>query len=128
MGGSNRPLRDDAPRAVKAYLAAREDSYPWLFISQSRRTKFHMPGRLSRPAAHLVIKKYLRMLCPESALRRTATLIQRCSIAKPINWESGRTKTVQEWLGHTSVAHTRAYIDAEDSCEKANELVAGLDI
>ncbi len=128
VGGSTRPLRDNARQAVKAYLAAREDSYPWLFISQSRRTKFRMPGPLSRSAAHLVIKKYLRMIYAESALRRTATRILRCSIAKLINRESGRTKTAQEWLGHTSAAHTRAYIGAEDYGEKANEVVARLDI
>jgi hypothetical protein len=41
---------------------------------------------------------------------------------------SGRIETAQEWLGHTSAAHTRAYIDAEDYREKANGIVAGLDI
>ena len=35
---------------------------------------------------------------------------------------------VQEWLGHSSTAHTRAYIDAEDYREKANGVVAALDI
>ena len=34
----------------------------------------------------------------------------------------------QEWLGHTSTAHTRAYIDGEDYREKANGVVAALDI
>ena len=34
----------------------------------------------------------------------------------------------QEWLGHTSTAHTRAYIDAEDYREKANGVVAELDM
>jgi hypothetical protein len=37
-------------------------------------------------------------------------------------------ETAQEWLGNTSTAHTRAYIDAEDYQEKANGVVAGLDI
>jgi len=40
----------------------------------------------------------------------------------------GGIETTQEWLGHTSTAHTRAYIDAEDYREKANGVVAGLDI
>jgi integrase/recombinase XerD len=123
-----RALRDDAREAVKAYLATREDSYPWLFISQSRRTKFHMPGPLSRSAAHLIIKKYLGMIYPESVLQRTATHVLRRSIAKLINRKTGRIETAQEWLGHTSTAHTRAYIDAEDYREKANGVVASLDI
>jgi hypothetical protein len=41
---------------------------------------------------------------------------------------TGRIETAQEWLGHSSTAHTRAYIDAEDYREKANGVVAGLDI
>ncbi len=123
-----RTLRDDAREAVKAYLATREDSYPWLFISQSRRTKFHMSGPLSRSAAHLIIKKYLRMMYPESILYGTATHVLRRSIAKLINRKTGRIETAQEWLGHTSTSHTRRYIDAEEFREKANGVVAALDI
>jgi hypothetical protein len=37
-------------------------------------------------------------------------------------------ETEQEWLGHTSTAHTRAYTEAEDYRKKANGVVAGLDI
>jgi len=33
--------------AVTAFLASRIDSYPWLFISQSRRTEFRVPSPLS---------------------------------------------------------------------------------
>ena len=121
-------LREDARGAVKAYLATRHDSYPWLFISQSRRTKFHMPGPLSRSAAHLIIKKYLGMIYPETVIQGTATHVLRRSIAKLINRKSGRIETAQDWLGHSSTAHTRAYIDAEDYREKANGVVAGLDI
>jgi integrase len=123
-----RALRDDAREAVKAYLATRQDSYPWLFISRSRRTKFHLPGPLSRSAAHLIIKKYLRMIYPASLIQGAATHVLRRSIAKLINRKTGRIETVQEWLGHASTALTRAYIDAEDNREKANGVVAGLDI
>ena len=123
-----RTLRDDAREAVKAYLATRQDSYPWLFISQSRRTKFHTPGPLSRSAAHLVIKKYLAMIYPASLIQGTATHVLRRSIAKLINRKTGRIETAQEWLGHSSTVHTRAYIDAEDIREKANGVVAALDI
>jgi len=123
-----RTLRDDARDAVKAYLATRQDSCPWLFISQSRRTKFHTPGPLSRSAVHLIIKKYLRLIYPDSVLQRTSTHVLRRSIAKLINRKTGRIETAQEWLGHSSTTHTRAYIDAEDYREKANGVVAGLDI
>ena len=34
----------------------------------------------------------------------------------------------QPLLGHTSPAHTRAYIDAEDYRKKANGVIAGLDL
>ena len=49
-------------------------------------------------------------------------------IVKLINRKTGRIETAQEWLGHSSTAHTRAYIDAEDIREKANGVVAALDI
>jgi integrase/recombinase XerD len=123
-----RSLRDDARAAIKAYLGTRQDSYPWLFISQSRRTKFLVPGALTRSAVHLIIKKYLAMIYPDSIVQGSATHVLRRSIAKLINRKTGRIETAQEWLGHTSTAHTRAYIDAEDYREKANGVVAGLDI
>ena len=69
-----------------------------------------------------------RMIHPESVIRGTAAHVLRRSIAKLINRKTGRIETAQEWLGHTSTAHTRAYIDEEDYREKANGVVAGLDI
>ena len=60
-------------------------------------------------------------------LQAKATIL-RCSIAKLINRKTGRIETAQEWLGHSSTSHTRAYIDAEDYREKANGVVAALDI
>jgi integrase/recombinase XerD len=124
----DRAIRDDARDAVGEYLKTRQDSHPWLFVSQSRRTKFHIPGPLTRSAAHLIVKKYLGLLYPASLIQGTATHVLRRSIAKLINRKTGRIETAQEWLGHTSTAHTRAYIDAEDYREKANGVVAGLDI
>jgi integrase/recombinase XerD len=124
----DRTLREDAREAVGEYLKRRQDSLPWLFISQSRRTKFHVPGPLTRSAAHLILKKYLAMIYPASLIQGTATHVLRRSIAKLINRKTGRLETAQEWLGHSSTAHTRAYIDAEDYREKANGVVAGLDI
>jgi site-specific recombinase XerD len=124
----DRILREDAREAVRDYLAIRNDSHPWLFISQSRRTKFLAPNPLTRSAAHQIIKKYLDMIYPASLIQGTATHVLRRSVAKLINRKTGRIETAQEWLGHTSAAHTRAYIDVEDYKEKANEAVAGLDI
>jgi integrase len=123
-----RSLRDDAREAVKAYLATRQDSHPWLLISQSPRTKFDTPGPLTRSAAHLIIKKYLRMIYLASLIQGAATHVLRRSIAKLINRKTGRIKTAQEWRGYANTAHTRAYIDAEDYREKANGVVASLDI
>ena len=87
-----------------------------------------MPGPLSRSAAHLIVKKYLRMIYPESVIQGTATHVLRRSIAKLINRKTGRIETAQEWLGHSSTTHTRRCIDAEDYRERANGVVAGLDI
>jgi integrase len=87
------------------------------------------PARpLTRSAAHLIVKKCLGMIYPASLIQGTATHVLRRSIAKLINRKTGRIETAQEWLGHSSTAHTRAYIDAEDYREKANGVVAGLDI
>jgi len=123
-----RTLREDARQAVLDYIGTRTDTHPWLFISQSRRTKFVVPGPLTRSAAHLIVKKYLLMIYPASLIQGTATHVLRRSIAKLINRKTGRIETAQEWLGHSSTAHTRAYIDAEDYREKANGVVATLDI
>jgi integrase len=121
-------LRDDVREVVKAFLATGEDSYPSLFISRSRRTRFHMPGPLSRSSAHLIIKRYLRVFYPENVILGSATHVLRRSITKLINRRTGRNETTQEWLGHSSTSHTRAYIDAEDYREKENGVVAALDI
>jgi len=61
-------------------------------------------------------------------IQGTAADVLRRSIAKLINRKTGRIVTAQEWLGHTSTSYTRAYIDAEDYRERANGVVAGLDI
>ena len=61
-------------------------------------------------------------------IHATTTHVLRRSIAKLINRKTGRIETAPEWLGHTSTAHTRAYIDAENYPEKANGVVASLDI
>ena len=68
------------------------------------------------------------MIYPEILIQGSVTHVLGRSIAKLINRKSGRIETAQEWLGHTSTAHTRAYIDAEDYREKANGVVAALDI
>jgi site-specific recombinase XerD len=124
----DRTIREDAREAVRDYLTMRNDSYPWLFISQSCRTRFLVSGPLTRSAAHQIVKKYLAMIYPASLVQGTATHVLRRSIAKLINRKTGRIETAQEWLGHTSTAHTRSYIDAEDYREKANGAVAEPDI
>jgi integrase len=121
-------LRQDAREAIKAYLDTREDSYPWLFISQSSRSQYFVDGPLTRGAAHLIMKRYLTMIYPASLIRGAATHVLRRSIAKLISRKTGRIETVQEWLGHSSLAHTRVYIDADDYREKATEVVEKLDI
>ncbi len=60
----DRTMRQDAREAVGDYLKTCQDSYPWLFVSQSRRTKFHIPGPLTRSAAHMIVKKYFGMIYP----------------------------------------------------------------
>lgn len=92
----DRSLREEAREAVQDYLATRDDSHPWLFISQSRRTKFHVPGPLTRSAAHHIVKKYLRMMYPDSLIELTATHVLRRSVAKLINRKTGRIETAQE--------------------------------
>jgi integrase len=124
----DRSLREDAREAIQDYLATRDDSYPWLFISQSRRTKFHLPGHLTRSAAHHIVKKYLSMIYPASLIQGAATHVLRRSVAKLINRKTGRIEPAQEWLGHTTPANTRAYIDAENYRDKANGIVKDLDI
>ncbi len=65
------------------------------------------------------------MLCEKVVL---FAHILRQPNAKPTDRKTGRIETAQEWLGQSSTTHTRAYIDAEDYREKANGVVAALDI
>ena len=60
----DRAIREDAREAVAEYLKTRLDSHPWLFVSQSRRTKFHIPGPLTRSAAHLIVTVDPTAGCP----------------------------------------------------------------
>ncbi len=89
-------LREDERDAVVEYLKTRPDSLPWLFISQSPRTKFHVPGPLTRSAVHLIVKKYLTMIYPASLIQGTATHVLRRSIAELKNRKTGRIETAQE--------------------------------
>ena len=123
----DRTLREDAREAVADYLKTRQDSYPWLFISQSRRTKFHVPGPLTRSAAHLIVKKYLTMIYPASLIQGTATHVLRRSIAKLINRKTGRIETAQEWLGHSTPKTTAIYTHLTQAGEdKSRALMAPL--
>ncbi len=64
----------------------------------------------------------------ELVARRLAACVQVLGpVQSTYHWQ-GKIETAQEWLGHSSTTHTRRYIDAEDYREKANGVVAGLDI
>jgi len=124
----DRTLREDACEAVGEYLKTRRDSLPRLFISQSQRTKFHVTGPLTRSAAHLIVKKYLVSYSPRVWSRGPPHTFSAGRSQGLINCKTSRIETAQEWLGHSSTAHTRAYIEAEDYTEKANGVVAALDV
>lgn len=102
-GGRPRTLyiRGYARQAIQAYLAARADSNPALFVAHSRNAQ---NARLSATSAHNVVKHAVRALGLHSSLSahdfRHFRATQLLREGMPI-------EVVQEFLGHTDISTTR---------------------
>lgn len=102
-GGKGRVIhiRDYAQQAIRAYLAARSDSNPALFVAHSRNAS---SARLSVTSAHNVVKQAVKALGLHSALSAHDFRHFR---ATQLLREGMPLEVVQEFLGHADISTTR---------------------
>jgi len=100
LKGSNsgmHPIEGDELRAIRRYLSLRDDSLPWLFLSERR-------NRLSRFAINYLVGQTAaraNFACHPHCLRHS------CGYA--LADKGVDLRTIQEWLGHRSVEMTVRY-------------------
>jgi site-specific recombinase XerD len=104
-GKGNRPrtlyIRDYARQAIRAYLTARTDTNPALFVAHSRNAS---NARLSATSAHNVVKKAVKALGLHPSLSAHDFRHYR---ATQLLREGMPIEVVQEFLGHTDISTTR---------------------
>ena len=102
-GGKPRTLyiRDYARQAISAYLNARSDSNPALFVAHSRNAQ---DARLSATSAHNVVKRAVKALKLHHSLSAHDFRHYR---ATQLLREGMPIEVVQEFLGHTDISTTR---------------------
>jgi integrase/recombinase XerD len=105
MGKGGKPrvihIRNYAQQAIQAYLAARTDSNPALFVAHSRNTS---NARLSVTSAHNVVKQAVKALGLHSSLSAHDFRHFR---ATQLLREGMPLEVVQEFLGHADISTTR---------------------
>src|SRR5262245_23660133 len=91
-------IEGDELRAIRRYLALRQDSLPWLFLSERQR-------RLTRFAINYLVDR-------TAALAGFANLHPHClrhSCGYALADRGVDLRTIQEWLGHRSIEMTVRY-------------------
>lgn len=120
----DKPLREDCRKVIKAYLAHRADDNPFMFPPNAKTWNGEATrGPMSRMTAHRLFKHYLGYFYADDEMAGAATHTPRRSMGKIISETSGRVEPASEFLGHTSAASTRAYIDADSHRAKAENIV-----
>jgi type 1 fimbriae regulatory protein FimB len=100
LKGSNagmHPIEGDELRAIRRYLATRDDALPWLFVSERQ-------GKLSRFAVNYLVDRI--------AERAGFDLHPHClrhSCGYALAEKGVDLRTIQEWLGHRSIQMTVRY-------------------
>ena len=92
------PIAGDELRAIKRYLATRDDRLPWLFISE-RQTQ------LTREAVNYII----RIAGEEAKLGRVWPHMLRHSCGYYLADKGTDLRTMQDYLGHRDPKHTAHY-------------------
>jgi type 1 fimbriae regulatory protein FimB len=95
---SQQPLSGDELRALKRYLATREDKLPWLFVSERgcqmvRRAVNHMIAAAGKRAGLEAVHPHM--------------LRHSCGYALANRGQDFRL--IQDWLGHRDPKHTSRY-------------------
>jgi len=95
---SQQPLAGDELRALKRYLATREDKLPWLFVSERG-------GQMVRRAVnHMIAAAGLR-----AGLGKVHPHMLRHSCGYALANRGQDFRLIQDWLGHRDPKHTSRY-------------------
>jgi hypothetical protein len=101
LKGSNsgmHPIEGDELRAIRRYLATRNDGLPWLFVSERQ-------GRLTRFAVNYLVDRTAKAAGFENL--HPHCLRHSCGYA--LADKGVDLRTIQEWLGHRSIEMTVRY-------------------
>jgi site-specific recombinase XerD len=92
------PIAGDELRAIKRYLAAREDKLPWLFISER-------DTQLTRQAVNYIVAE----AAERSGLKNVHPHTLRHSCGYYLADKGTDLRTMQDYLGHRDPRHTVHY-------------------
>ncbi|MEY4749742.1 MAG: hypothetical protein RIQ60_1956 [Pseudomonadota bacterium] len=95
---TNQPLAGDEIRAVKAYLATRDDGLPWLFLSSQG-------GQMTRQNFNYLIAQ----AGERAGLGAVNPHMLRHSCGHALAEKGTDTRLMQDWLGHRDIRHTAHY-------------------
>jgi site-specific recombinase XerD len=92
------PIAGDELRAIKRYVATREDDLPWLFISERQ-------AQLTRQAVNYIV----RVAGEKAKLGRVWPHMLRHSCGYYLADKGTDLRTMQDYLGHRDPKHTAHY-------------------
>jgi site-specific recombinase XerD len=92
------PIAGDELRAIKRYLATRDDSLPWFFVSERE-------AQLTRQAVNYIV----RIAGEKAKLGRVWPHMLRHSCGYYLADQGTDLRTMQDYLGHRDPKHTAHY-------------------
>jgi site-specific recombinase XerD len=92
------PIAGDELRAIKRYLATREDNLPWLFVSERQ-------AQLTRQAVNYIV----RLASEKAKLGRVWPHMLRHSCGYYLADQGTDLRTMLDYLGHRDPKHTAHY-------------------
>jgi type 1 fimbriae regulatory protein FimB len=108
------PIAGDELRAIKRYLATREDNLPWLFVSERQ-------AQLTRQAVNYII----RVAGETAKLGRAWPHMLRHSCGYYLADKGTDLRTMQDYLGHRDPKHTAHYTRGRRAPVRGSVAIAG---